>query len=179
MGTCLLSRGQNSRGVTMTTHLLLVPRLIKHGAIPLLPLYAFMAWTKTSLHGVIARKTTTLTLCMAKKHLNKTDMTEKTLLHVRKQWIRTDFWLEYGRPSTKPASLWQVLLCPIFWHELAGTQSHNIFSRHWPTSMTQLPDRNCGPDNVLSGGYRESGRWVLKLTNMEVKNGRSCTSGIP
>jgi len=59
--------GQNSRGVTMTTQLHLVSRLIKHEAIPLLPLYAFMTWTRTSLHGVIARKTTTLMLCMAKE----------------------------------------------------------------------------------------------------------------
>jgi len=59
--------GQNSRGVTMTTHIHLVPRLIKHGAIPLLPLYAFMAWITTSLHGVITLKTTILTLCMAKE----------------------------------------------------------------------------------------------------------------
>jgi len=59
--------GQNSWGVTMTTYLHLVPRLTKHGVIPLLPLYAFTAWTRTSLHGVIARNTTTLTLCMAKE----------------------------------------------------------------------------------------------------------------
>jgi hypothetical protein len=106
-------------------------------------------------------------------------MTETTLLHVRKQWIHTEFWLELGRPSTKPASLWQVLLCPKLWHEWAGTQTHDIFIRHWPTSMTQLPDWNCGPDNVLTGGYRWSSCWVLKLTNMEVKNGRSCASDIP
>jgi hypothetical protein len=31
-----------------TTHLSLVPRLIMSGAIPLLPLYDFMAWTGTS-----------------------------------------------------------------------------------------------------------------------------------
>jgi hypothetical protein len=62
--------GQNGRGVTLTTHLRLVPRLIKHGAIPLLPLYAFMAWTRTSLHGVLALKTTTLTLCMEKEKFN-------------------------------------------------------------------------------------------------------------
>jgi hypothetical protein len=67
MGTCLQSRGQSNWGVTLTTELHLVPRLIKHGAIPLLPLCAFMAWTRTFLHGVVALKPTILTLCMAKE----------------------------------------------------------------------------------------------------------------
>jgi hypothetical protein len=41
----VLYRGQNDGGVTLITHLNLVPRLRMIGAIPLLPLHAFMAWT--------------------------------------------------------------------------------------------------------------------------------------
>ena len=36
-------------GHEFATHLRPVPRLRMNGAIPLLPLYAFMAWTGTSL----------------------------------------------------------------------------------------------------------------------------------
>jgi hypothetical protein len=41
------SWGQNDRGVKLTTHLLLVPRLGSCGVIP--PLYIFMAWYLVSL----------------------------------------------------------------------------------------------------------------------------------
>lgn len=41
-GSGVLSRG---RGVNLTSHLKLVPRLSMSGAIPLLPLHAFVAWT--------------------------------------------------------------------------------------------------------------------------------------
>ena len=40
-----LSIEKISRGMKLTTHLQLVPRLTMRGAIPLHPLYAFMAWT--------------------------------------------------------------------------------------------------------------------------------------
>ena len=43
MGSGVLSRGYSGRGVKLTTHLHLVPRLRMSGAIPLIPLYAFMA----------------------------------------------------------------------------------------------------------------------------------------
>jgi len=33
----------------LTTHLLMAPRLRMDGAVPLLPLYVFMAWTVTTL----------------------------------------------------------------------------------------------------------------------------------
>jgi hypothetical protein len=36
-------------GVKLTTHLSLLPRLKMSGAAPLLPLYAFMAWTGKTL----------------------------------------------------------------------------------------------------------------------------------
>jgi len=48
-GTGVLSPGQNSRNVELTTHLHLVTRLRNGGVIPLLPLYAFMSWTGTNL----------------------------------------------------------------------------------------------------------------------------------
>jgi hypothetical protein len=34
--------------VKLTTHLLLLPKLRMRGAVPLLPLYALMAWTGTT-----------------------------------------------------------------------------------------------------------------------------------
>jgi hypothetical protein len=45
MGTGLLTRRYSSRGVMLTTHHLLEPRLSMSGATPLLPLYAFLAWS--------------------------------------------------------------------------------------------------------------------------------------
>jgi hypothetical protein len=40
--------GDEAAGVTLTTHLHLVPKLRMCGAIPLLTLYAFMAWSGTT-----------------------------------------------------------------------------------------------------------------------------------
>jgi hypothetical protein len=37
-------RGQSGRGVKLTIHLQLVPRLRMHGTMPSLPQYVFMAW---------------------------------------------------------------------------------------------------------------------------------------
>ena len=57
MGAGALSRGESSRGVKLTTHLYLVPRLRMRGAIPLLPQYAFIAWTgKTVLFTCVGGK---------------------------------------------------------------------------------------------------------------------------
>jgi hypothetical protein len=49
IGTRVPSQGQSGRGVKLTTYLHIVPRLRMTGAIPLLPLYAFMAWLRTTL----------------------------------------------------------------------------------------------------------------------------------
>ena len=43
-GTAILSRELSGQGMNLTTHLHLVPRLGMRGAMPLLRLYAFMAW---------------------------------------------------------------------------------------------------------------------------------------
>jgi hypothetical protein len=43
------SQEQTKWRVRLTTHLDLVPKLRMSGATPLLPLYAFMAWTGTTL----------------------------------------------------------------------------------------------------------------------------------
>ena len=45
VGTGILSRDQRGRGVKFITQLRLLPMLRMSGAIPLLPLYAFMVWT--------------------------------------------------------------------------------------------------------------------------------------
>jgi hypothetical protein len=47
MSIGFLSRNQTDRDIKLTTHLHLVPRLRISGAMPLLPLYTFMAWTET------------------------------------------------------------------------------------------------------------------------------------
>ena len=49
LGTSVLSRGWSFQGVRLTSHLLLVPILRMSGDIPLLPLYAFMAWALKAL----------------------------------------------------------------------------------------------------------------------------------
>jgi hypothetical protein len=49
MAIKVLFRGQSGRGVLFTTRLYLVPRLRMSGAIPLIYLYAFMAWAGTIL----------------------------------------------------------------------------------------------------------------------------------
>jgi hypothetical protein len=49
MGTGFFPGGEAAVGVMLTSHLQLVPRLRMNGAIPLLPLYAFMAWTGEEL----------------------------------------------------------------------------------------------------------------------------------
>jgi hypothetical protein len=41
--------GESGWDVNLTTHLNLVPRLRMSGAIPLLPIYAFMACTRTTV----------------------------------------------------------------------------------------------------------------------------------
>jgi len=43
----LFHRGYSNQGMKLTTHFSLIPRLRLSGAIPLLPLYAFMACTGT------------------------------------------------------------------------------------------------------------------------------------
>jgi hypothetical protein len=45
MGSMVISQEKSDQVVTLTTDLNLVPGLRMSGAIPLLPLYAFMAWT--------------------------------------------------------------------------------------------------------------------------------------
>ena len=49
VGTRILAQGQGGRGVKLTTHLRLVPRLRMSGAMPLFPLHAFMARTEVIL----------------------------------------------------------------------------------------------------------------------------------
>jgi hypothetical protein len=48
--TGVLSWGYSGRGVKLTTHLHLVPRLRMVGAIPVLFVYVFLAWTGTRFH---------------------------------------------------------------------------------------------------------------------------------
>lgn len=48
-GTSDLSWGLSAQGVKLITHLHLVLRLRVSGALPLLPLYAFMTQTRTTL----------------------------------------------------------------------------------------------------------------------------------
>ena len=48
-GYSVLSRGQIGRRMKSTTHLHLVKRLRIRGAIPVLPLYAFMTWSGRTL----------------------------------------------------------------------------------------------------------------------------------
>jgi len=49
MGTGIRSQGYNGRSMKLTRHIYLVPKLSVSGATPLLPPYAFMAWTGTTL----------------------------------------------------------------------------------------------------------------------------------
>jgi len=49
MGIGLPPRGYGGRGMTLTTHLHLAPKLRMSGAMPLLPLYAFVTWTVNTL----------------------------------------------------------------------------------------------------------------------------------
>jgi hypothetical protein len=49
MSNGVLSRRYSGQGVKLTTDLYLVPRLRMNGVIPLLPLYAFVAWTGKTL----------------------------------------------------------------------------------------------------------------------------------
>jgi hypothetical protein len=52
VGTGTLTRGHIGQGVKLNTHIHLVPRLRMSGAVPLLPLHAFITWTsKTFLSG--------------------------------------------------------------------------------------------------------------------------------
>jgi hypothetical protein len=50
MGTGIHSRGYSGRSMKVSSHIHLVPKLSVNGATPLLPPYAFMAWTGTPLH---------------------------------------------------------------------------------------------------------------------------------
>lgn len=49
LGTVVISRGLRDRRAKLNAVLHLLPRSRMNGAIPLLPVYAFMAWTKTTL----------------------------------------------------------------------------------------------------------------------------------
>jgi len=49
------SLGQSDRGVKLATHLRLSPRLRMSGAIPLLPLFAFMAWAGNNFTFCVTR----------------------------------------------------------------------------------------------------------------------------
>jgi len=49
MGTCVLSQRYIGWSMKLGVNLRLVPRLRMCGAVRLLPLYAFIAWTVTSL----------------------------------------------------------------------------------------------------------------------------------
>ena len=49
MGTGFLSRRQSGRGVALTSHIRLFPRLGMSGAVPLLSPYDFVARTRTNL----------------------------------------------------------------------------------------------------------------------------------
>jgi hypothetical protein len=44
VGTSVLSWGQSVWGLTLTTHLNLLPRLRMSGAVHLIPIFSFMAW---------------------------------------------------------------------------------------------------------------------------------------
>ena len=65
VGTRFLFWGQSGRGVNLTTYLRQVPRVRMGGAIPLLHLYAFMAWTrKTTFFGTSTASRSTLDCCL-------------------------------------------------------------------------------------------------------------------
>jgi len=49
MGTDIPSRGYSGRSMKVSSHILFVLKLSVNGATPLLPPYAFMAWTGTPL----------------------------------------------------------------------------------------------------------------------------------
>jgi len=49
-GNRILSRGYSGWGGMLTSYIYLEPRLIISGVIHLLPLYAFMVWTRTAFH---------------------------------------------------------------------------------------------------------------------------------
>ena len=49
VGTGVLSQGSSSRGVNLITYLHSVSRLRVNGAIPPVPLYAYMPWTVTAV----------------------------------------------------------------------------------------------------------------------------------
>jgi hypothetical protein len=53
MGTGVVSRGLGAR-MLLSIHFHIVPRLRMSGATPLLPLYAFKAWTEITLHFFFA-----------------------------------------------------------------------------------------------------------------------------
>jgi len=65
MGTRVLLTRQSDRGVILTTHLYLVPRLRMSGVIPLVPLYAFMVLTRPTFallrHTQLRMATTLIT----------------------------------------------------------------------------------------------------------------------
>ena len=53
INTGVLSRGQNGLGVSLITHLHIVPNLRMSGVIPLLPVYVLMVWTGKSLRFTV------------------------------------------------------------------------------------------------------------------------------
>ena len=50
LGAVVLPRGETGRCVNLTTRLHLKPKIRMNGAAPLLPLYAFMAWTRGKIY---------------------------------------------------------------------------------------------------------------------------------
>ena len=50
VGTAILSRGKNGRGVQLITHVHLVPKFRMTGALLQLPLCLIMAWVGADLH---------------------------------------------------------------------------------------------------------------------------------
>jgi len=48
--------GVKTDGVKLTAHLHLVPRLRMSGAVPLLPLHAFMVWTRITLPLILSSR---------------------------------------------------------------------------------------------------------------------------
>jgi len=89
VGAVLLSWGWSGYGVKLTTNLYLVHRLRMSGAIPLLPLYAFMGMETEELiflHTLI--KNTIWTLWLRKENNDQMDLKGTRNKNTECKWLR-------------------------------------------------------------------------------------------
>ena len=138
----VLCRWQNGRGVMLPIHCYLIPRLTTSGAIPVLRLYAFMAWTvatspflqRTPYHDLSPKRPSNIGLLARQTGPN------------------------CEAPQRHYIAGWSHKLSVIIWTRFTGTRNvKNAFMGESTSAPARPFTERCGHVYCNCGGFKSSG----------------------